>query len=764
MEKDQWLDDCVQTKSNHTGRDEHGGSTENSAKVTLMTRELGDLISVKMGSKPHSTPLTLKWLEENYEVAEGVCIPRSTLYTHYLEFTEKHDIQPVNAASFGKIIRQPFPQITTRRLGTRGQSKYHYYGIAVKPTSIFYDVMYSKREIQSDGIDGKRDTKHQLLTYSPRMKLGTLLPEFPQLSDIKLPASVSEEKVSTFVMMYRTHCQRVLDTVIRANFDEVQNLLLHFWQGMPQHIVPIMSCREVIIVVGICDSILYKAISNVLMPSVLHALPESLTQVIRKFAKDLENWLQMALNDLPGELRMMKFGLARRFSTLLRRQTSLNHLCQASRSVVLSTELTAQMLEDWSNIDLGSICKQTLYTMDMYREKDHETIVELYSEFQCLLESRAPTESYIDWLNKMVDRCVVRPSTKTSGSLKRRARDFLLRWSCFGTRVIRDMTLHSATSFGSFHLLHLMFDDYVLLCVEGLHTQERTNELVRMISATADSSDHIEALFNSSCFRSPPMMSHSAMVEQVQMKNMEQFEFQPVERDTVITTVSESYVEDESNDSGMDSMSVTGQISSVNDHFAMSFNKHNIQVNAEIASISTDSASNTTASEGNYDGTQEEGFQMDVSPAHAQGISDKSDTGPNGNDNYVKYSSYCNGPPQGQTPQAAEPGSCVYEQYSSNGTQPPYWADQDIVSYNRQQQEIRDWQSNYAQACQTYSESVEKAVSRKSQPYSNCNSASDEYGSYPYAYLSQQGPGPFLSEANIAYNSAYVRRNNFCST
>lgn len=42
-------------------------------------------------------------LEENYEMAEGVCIPRSALYMHYLDFSEKHDTQPVNAASFGKV-------------------------------------------------------------------------------------------------------------------------------------------------------------------------------------------------------------------------------------------------------------------------------------------------------------------------------------------------------------------------------------------------------------------------------------------------------------------------------------------------------------------------------------------------------------------------------------------------------------------------------------------------------------------------------------
>lgn len=42
-------------------------------------------------------------LEENYEIAEGVCVPRSALYMHYLDFCEKHGTQPVNAASFGKV-------------------------------------------------------------------------------------------------------------------------------------------------------------------------------------------------------------------------------------------------------------------------------------------------------------------------------------------------------------------------------------------------------------------------------------------------------------------------------------------------------------------------------------------------------------------------------------------------------------------------------------------------------------------------------------
>ncbi|XP_076438662.1 regulatory factor X 4-like isoform X2 [Babylonia areolata] len=438
------------------------------------------LARARSGSKPHSTPQTLKWLEENYEIAEGVCIPRSTLYYHYLDFCEANDTQPVNAASFGKIIRQQFPQITTRRLGTRGQSKYHYYGIGVKESSTYYDVIYSSKGVQSAG-EGKKEPPKQLVAYSPRSKLGTLLPEFPDIKDIKVPPGVEEAKVLTFLMMYRTHCQRILDTVIRANFDEVQNFLLHFWQGMPPHIIPILSSPTIVMLVGVCDSILYRAISSVLMPTVLQALPDSLTQVIRRFAKQLDEWLKNALSSLPEGLQNMKFDLARRFAQVLRRQTSLNHLCQAARSVLQSAEITGQLLEDWLSVDLNSIVKQTLYTMDQYSYRDHTLISNLCGEFEHMLEEQAPIESIIEWLDKMVDKCVVKPSSKKTRSLRQIARQFLLMWSCFGTRVIRDMTLHSAPSFGSFHLLHLMFDDYVLYRIEALHSQERVAEFLRVI-------------------------------------------------------------------------------------------------------------------------------------------------------------------------------------------------------------------------------------------------------------------------------------------
>ncbi|KAI4546246.1 hypothetical protein MG293_002801 [Ovis ammon polii] len=524
-ESESWIERCLNESenkrySNHTSLG-NVSNDENEEKEN------------NRASKPHSTPATLQWLEENYEIAEGVCIPRSALYMHYLDFCEKNDTQPVNAASFGKThlpflkapsklqlpspkekgtscsekpwrgivdslplsssvrtcsVIVPYEQLL-HILALKPNMWYHYYGIAVKESSQYYDVMYSKKGAAWVSETGKKEVSKQTVAYSPRSKLGTLLPEFPNVKDLNLPASLPEEKVSTFIMMYRTHCQRILDTVIRANFDEVQSFLLHFWQGMPPHMLPVLGSSTVVNIVGVCDSILYKAISGVLMPTVLQALPDSLTQVIRKFAKQLDEWLKVALHDLPENLRNIKFELSRRFSQILRRQTSLNHLCQASRTVIHSADITFQMLEDWRNVDLNSITKQTLYTMEDTRDEHRKLIIQLYQEFDHLLEEQSPIESYIEWLDTMVDRCVVKVAAKRQGSLKKVAQQFLLMWSCFGTRVIRDMTLHSAPSFGSFHLIHLMFDDYVLYLLESLHCQERANELMRAMKGEGSTAE-----------------------------------------------------------------------------------------------------------------------------------------------------------------------------------------------------------------------------------------------------------------------------------
>ena len=92
-------------------------------------------------------------------------MPRCAPYDCYLVFCTEAKLEPMNAATFGKHMRQVFPDLKVwglagglvlrhltqphtssllphlpclpkvRRLGTRGQSKYHYQGVCLKPDS-----------------------------------------------------------------------------------------------------------------------------------------------------------------------------------------------------------------------------------------------------------------------------------------------------------------------------------------------------------------------------------------------------------------------------------------------------------------------------------------------------------------------------------------------------------------------------------------------------------------------------------------------------
>ncbi|KAL3320995.1 Transcription factor rfx3 [Cichlidogyrus casuarinus] len=107
--------------------------------VRLQTREAASkaeqYIRLIRQNSARGNPVTVNWLISNYETAEGVSLPRSVIYSQYLNHCLEYWLEPMNPASFGKLIRAVFPGLRTRRLGTRGHSKYHYYGIRIKASS-----------------------------------------------------------------------------------------------------------------------------------------------------------------------------------------------------------------------------------------------------------------------------------------------------------------------------------------------------------------------------------------------------------------------------------------------------------------------------------------------------------------------------------------------------------------------------------------------------------------------------------------------------
>lgn len=442
------------------------------------------------------TASAVQWLLENYETAEGVSLPRSTLYAHYLRHCSEHKLEPVNAASFGKLIRSVFLGLRTRRLGTRGNSKYHYYGIRVKPGSPLMSIEDSSNRVvlNSNSSSGKaqgtiRPFKRNSDSSDSQSSNGTLLqhaaylgdgsnaiPAFPDIQFTEaLPDDCGFEDVDTLKSIYREHLEAFLDAILSLEFNTVESLWREFWRSQYNNngdeceeekylskskLFSLCSLEPVQLFMKQVDLVFYQNLIQVLVPDVLKPIPATLTQSIRNFAKNLESWLTNAMGRAPQAMLQIKLTAVSAFSSSLRRYTSLNHLAQAARAVLHNGNQIGQMLADLNRVDFHSVREQASWVCQC----DNEIVSRFENDFKLTLQQQNSLEQWASWLKNVV-KSALKPY-EGRPSFSKAARQFLLKWSFYSSMVIRDLTLRSAASFGSFHLIRLLYDEYMFYLIE----------------------------------------------------------------------------------------------------------------------------------------------------------------------------------------------------------------------------------------------------------------------------------------------------------
>lgn len=463
-----------------------------------------------------ASPATVQWLLDNYETAEGVSLPRSTLYCHYLLHCQEEKLEPVNAASFGKLIRSVFMGLRTRRLGTRGNSKYHYYGLRIKAGSSLLRLMEDQQHLamrqqpfsqkqrlkpvhkvegmtngtaagaaqqqQQQQGSGHVDISTQVQQYQQFLDASRALPEFPDidLQGKPLPEGIEIDHIKSFQLLYREHCEAILDVMVNLQFTLVETLWKTFWRfsqsqagdatlavhdesekRLPKSCLVLLCKYEPVLRWSRdCDNSLYQGLVEILIPDVLRPIPSALTQAIRNFAKSLESWLSNAMMNIPEEMVRIKVTSANAFAQTLRRYTSLNHLAQAARAVLQNTAQINQMLSDLNRVDFANVQEQASWVCRC----EDRVVQRLEQDFKLTLQQQNSLEQWAAWLDGVVSQ-VLKPY-QHSPAFPKAAKLFLLKWSFYSSMVIRDLTLRSAASFGSFHLIRLLYDEYMYYLIE----------------------------------------------------------------------------------------------------------------------------------------------------------------------------------------------------------------------------------------------------------------------------------------------------------
>ncbi|CAG4976813.1 unnamed protein product [Colias eurytheme] len=446
---------------------------------------------------PRMPPATVQWLLDHYETAEGVSLPRSTLYAHYLRHCATHRLEPVNAASFGKLIRSVFVGLRTRRLGTRGNSKYHYYGIRAKPTAPRDSPTFNKLDLDEQQEPREREPEQNavgLNGVAHRQFLGTVVPpDPPELFIDDMPEDVPPNALQLLKNHHRDHGVEFLEAVAALDTAAVERARRSFWKRPPAELCrralhklaarrdvavwlrraelrlhqravelllpdvlrPIPSqltqraaelCRralhklaarrDVAVWLRRAELRLHQRAVELLLPDVLRPIPSQLTQAIRNFAKTLESALSAGSCGAPALAVRAQASAAAALAGALRRYTSLNHLAQAARAVLTNQHQIQQMVSDLSRVDFRVVREQAAWACAC---GNAPTAHKLEADFKATLGRGASLEQWAGWLDACV-RAALAPH-QARPDFTARARRLLLDWSFYSSLVIRELTL-----------------------------------------------------------------------------------------------------------------------------------------------------------------------------------------------------------------------------------------------------------------------------------------------------------------------------------
>lgn len=266
---------------------------------------------------------------------------------------------------------------------------------------------------------------------------------------------------SDFEALYFKNNDLVLSAITSQEFQLVESIWENFWQNLSTKHKKSLTSVSVGQFLKDSDTQFYQRTLDHIIGDVFQNMTVQQTKKIRSFAKQIEVSLKKALSGLPDKFITPRLNIVASFSQKLRRYTGLNHLAQAARAVLVNPQHMAQLLADYARIDFAGVYEQVGWACE---DCDLGFIKRQEEKFRNYGENLNRLETWSTWMQQLL-REFLEPFQRTE-QFRTRASEFLLRWSFISSLIIRDLTLRSAASFGMFHLMRLLCDEYMYYLVE----------------------------------------------------------------------------------------------------------------------------------------------------------------------------------------------------------------------------------------------------------------------------------------------------------
>ncbi|KAL9090448.1 MAG: hypothetical protein Q9159_001978 [Coniocarpon cinnabarinum] len=390
----------------------------------------------------------MRWLKQ-YCRRGPESVPRARVYTFYAQRCGNDRVDTLNPASFGKLVRIIFPGIQTRRLGVRGESKYHYVNLALaddyqmgstRPGSAHVspgseratpvDPEMSFRASMPAPADTASFPQHEqslqqppITTTSNPASQGYLFAEpvnteygssfnnrpmykqklcfshhgdqSPandalnfQVPDITkfVPPGFDKEQSLGLYELYRAHCTSVVDAVRYVKEKQFFKLIGSFNGTMTVPVSKLFQQPSIADWIKECDRVMYQQIIQFVSQLVLQVLPEPVYLMLRNIGNGLISHIKKYFCQYPEHVVQAKLEVATVFCSLLKRLLRVNETAHAAANLLMKDEMRAIMWADWVN----SVGARRVVETSLPRCGHEEGIHILTSEMRLLLAPLPP--------------------------------------------------------------------------------------------------------------------------------------------------------------------------------------------------------------------------------------------------------------------------------------------------------------------------------------------------------------------------------------
>ncbi|OAA66265.1 cephalosporin C regulator 1 [Cordyceps fumosorosea ARSEF 2679] len=333
-------------------------------------------------------------------------VPRGRVYANYASRCATERITVLNPASFGKLVRVLFPGLKTRRLGVRGESKYHYVNFALAedqtdlveapqpPRALSEAKSFSQGQNtpplpsnsskrgesfsqpadelrKKQNITQAADRSHSLYNQPDLASIDNIQStstktrlelEFPPLNqddfeqseplglpaiEAFLPQGTDPDAAKSLSALYRSHCTSLVECIRYCREKTFFHLYTSFQGTLTMPVQKLFGHEALASWIEGCDYVLYQRMMRIISGLTLQVVPKPVLDTLRNISERIVPHIRESFQGQPQHVIAAKEAPAALFAGLIDRALRVNLTAHAAANMLSNPANRDQMYVDW---------------------------------------------------------------------------------------------------------------------------------------------------------------------------------------------------------------------------------------------------------------------------------------------------------------------------------------------------------------------------------------------------------------------------------